>query len=116
MVEIININGDAGILHFDEWRGHEGVPEHTRGALLRYRDKGYDPGGFMTAVLTNDLMGAISRADRENARALIEICRWVYMRMPRASWGDDDTVDQWINAGGLQGIKSRNEKVDENHE
>ena len=42
------------------------IPEHTKGALDRYVDHGLEPGGFLTAVLTNDLFGAVARADSEN--------------------------------------------------
>jgi len=114
MAKIININSKANkVIPFDEWRGYEGVPEHTRGALLRYRDKGYEPGGFLTSVLTNDLFGAIARADAENIRALKDICGWVYNRMPAASWGSLDRMDDWITAGGSEGMQKKSSTQEE---
>lgn len=107
MTEIININGGAAVMKFDEWRHHERVPEHTRGTLLRYRDHGLAPGGFITAVLRNDLMGAIDSADMENSRCLVDICRWVYMRLPSAAWGSDEAITDWMRMGGLNGIKAK---------
>lgn len=113
MVEIINIDASKKrVFEFDEWKDYEGVPEHTRGALLRYRDHGLSPGGFLTSVLTNDLFGAIGRADSENSRAIKDICAWVRWRMPAIAWGNDDRVDNWINLGGLAGRRKLEEKED----
>lgn len=107
MAEIIDINPKRKrVLEFDEWKGYEGVPVHTRGALLRYRDRGLMPGGFLTSVLTNDLFGAIARADKENSRALKDICDWVHWRMPSASWGNEEKVEKWVEAGGVNGMKN----------
>lgn len=105
MAKIININPKSNrLLHIDEWKHYENIPEHTRGALLRYRDKGYEPGGFLASVLANDLMGAVSRADSENKHVLKEICNWIYMRMPSSSWGNADKVETWISHAGASGL------------
>jgi hypothetical protein len=107
MTDIIDINiKRKKVLEFDEWKGYEGVPEHTRGALLRYRDRGFPPGSFLTSVLTNNLFGAVAQADKENSRALKDICGWVHWRMPSASWGSDEKMEQWISAGGIAGLNS----------
>jgi hypothetical protein len=106
MAEIINFKGSK-VLPFDEWRGYEGVPEHTRGALSRYRDKGYEPGSFLYSVLNNDLFGAVGRADAENSRAIKDICGWVYNRMPSTSWGSIDKIEAWIKQGGLEGARKQ---------
>jgi len=112
MVEIINFDSKKRLIEFDEyeWKGHEGVPEHTRGTLLRYRDYGMDPGGFLTSVLTNDLFGAIGRADMANSHAIKDICTWVSMRMPAIAWGDPERVDTWINLGGIVGRRNMEEE------
>lgn len=109
MAQIININPNVKkVIHINEWKDYEGVPEHTRGALLRYRDRGYEPGGFLYSVLNNDLFGAVGRADAENIRALKDICGWVYNRLPSASWGNVDKIEAWIRAGGAVGIAKTN--------
>lgn len=38
---------------------HHEIPEHTKAALDRYVNDRIPPGGFLTAVLTNDLTGAV---------------------------------------------------------
>jgi len=115
MAQIININSKTNkVIPFNEWRDYPGVPEHTRDALLRYRDKGLEPGGFLTSVLTNDLFGAVSRADSENIRALKNICSWVFNRMPSSSWGSDERMLDWIQAGGNEGLKKKASQEEEN--
>lgn len=68
------------------------IPIHTQGALSRYVEEGYMPGGFLTAVLCNDLMGAIARADGENIHAIKEICMFVYNRIPADAWGNAEKM------------------------
>ena len=103
----------SNVVKFDEWKGYEGVPEHTRGALLRYRDKGYEPGGFLVSVLTNDLFGAVSRADMHNLPAIKDICSWVYMRMPSPAWGSREAMEEWISAGGSEGLQRKSSAQEE---
>jgi hypothetical protein len=74
------------------------IPEHTQGALHRYVEQGLEPGGFLTSVLTNDLMGAISRADSDNIRVLKDICTFIYNNVPSNAWGNSDKVHAWIDA------------------
>ncbi len=109
MAKIISIKSkDNKVIPINEWKDYEGVPEHTRGALLRYRDRGLEPGGFLYSVLNNDLFGAVGRADAENIRALKDICGWVYNRLPSSSWGNVDKIEAWISAGGAGGIAKTN--------
>lgn len=72
------------------------IPAHTLGALQRYVENKYMPGGFLTAVLSNDLFGAVGRADSENIEALAEIVKFVYNRMPSNSWGSADKMWKYV--------------------
>lgn len=69
------------------------IPEHTRAAIERYLQYGYMPGDFLVCVLTNDLFGAVGRADSENIKALKDICMFVYNEMPSNSWGSWEKVE-----------------------
>lgn len=64
-------------------------------ALLAYATHGHLPGGFLTAVLSNDLREAISRADHENLAVLKEIVTFVYMELPSPCWGSAKAVFDW---------------------
>jgi hypothetical protein len=72
------------------------VPEHTRESLQRYVEHKILPGGFLMAVLTNDLFSAVGRADSENIKYLKDICMFVYNRMPANSWGNEDKVYKFV--------------------
>jgi len=77
--------------------GYEGrIPQYTLAALTRYVEKGFQPGGFLTAVLANDLFGAVGRADAENSQALKAIVEFVYNQMPSNSWGSREAVQDWL--------------------
>ena len=71
------------------------IPPHTQAALRRYVEQGVTPGGFLIAVLTNDLMGAIAQADSDNIRVIRDICTFVYNNVPGDAWGNGDKVYAW---------------------
>ena len=72
------------------------IPEMTLDALTRYVEKRIPTGGFLRAVLTNDLMGAMAKADIANQEALPSICKYVYNRVPSGCWGNEEIVDSWL--------------------
>jgi len=72
------------------------MKKQTKESLDRYVTKGISPGGFLTAVLENDLMGAFARADDQNTLDMHEIVRYVYNEMPGACHGSDLTVEAWM--------------------
>jgi len=71
------------------------LPDRTRLALDEWAEYGQLPGGFVTAVLENDLMGAMSRADLSNAAAIDAITKYVYNHLPAACWGSPEKVREW---------------------
>jgi hypothetical protein len=75
----------------------ERVPEHTVDALVRYRDHRLTPGGFLYAVLTNDLVGAALRADHLNFDALAHIVGWCSNELPQEAWGSEEAVKRWLS-------------------
>ena len=75
-------------LDFEGYR----IPAQTRDALVRYYEDGLMPGSFLTAVLCNDLMGAVGRADSTNRECLNDICAFVYNAMPANTWGSAEAM------------------------
>ncbi len=71
------------------------VPLHLRGGLERYFDWGILPGGFLQAVLCQDLDEAIARADPSSIRALPALCIWLTHHAPAHAWGSRETVLAW---------------------
>ena len=71
------------------------IPFHTQDALNNYYEHGYMPGGFLTAVLCNDLFKAVATADQYNINCLKDICMFVYNEMPAKSWGSAERMRDW---------------------
>ena len=74
-----------------------GVPEHTVGALERYINDRIPTGSFLNAVLCNDLVDAISKADEQNLRAIPEIVKFIYNNIPMNSWRTEEKVREWLS-------------------
>jgi hypothetical protein len=78
------------------------IPESTQYALAQYVTEGQSVGGFLEAVLSNDLQGAFAHADTENQRELKNIVQWVYNVAPRGCWGGAEKVAEWMAHSGLK--------------
>ena len=63
--------------------------------LENYLMHGYQPGGFLTSVLANDLFMAVGRADHSNRHNLPRIVAEVVHRMPDISHGSYAAVKEW---------------------
>ena len=83
------------------------LPEHMRAAAELWVKRGAPHpetmGGFMRAVLLNDLTGAALNADHTNGRELKAWAAWLYDDCPQAAWGNERKLLEWHEAGGLEG-------------
>ncbi len=75
---------------------YELLPEGLQGGMTRYIQQGIPPGDFLKAVLSNDLLGAMGRADVRNRERLYDIVGWVYNHAPSSCWGSPERVEKWI--------------------
>jgi hypothetical protein len=80
---------------------NDNVPEHSRGGIIRYIEQGIEPGGFLSAVICNDLKGAVGRADMRNQDALCRIVGWFFNYAPSVCWGSPQKFDEWIKQHAL---------------
>lgn len=85
----------------------KGVPEHCQGGLVRYIVHGIPPGSFLLAVLTNDLMGALGKADEVNRDALHAYGSFLYNDAPADCHGSPAKVAAWIKRGGMVGANQK---------
>jgi hypothetical protein len=76
--------------------GRHLVPAHMWSAVEGYYLHGYAPGNFLTALLSNDLMEAMGRADDENASRIREWCQFLYNYTPGGSYGSPSAVERWL--------------------
>ncbi len=72
------------------------MKDSTRETILRYVEHRVPTGGFVQAVLSNDLREAIGRADAENLEDLVEIVRFCYWEIPGPCWGSPEAVREWL--------------------
>jgi len=66
--------------------------------LNRYVNNKIPTGGFLHAVLSNDLMGACAKADNINRHRLVEISSYIYNNLPMDSWGSPEIVSKWLES------------------
>jgi hypothetical protein len=76
---------------------YEQVPEHLRKGLVAYVEQKRFPGGFLEAVLTNDLRKAIDRGDEKSLAGLRYIVMWLFNRAPSGCWGSPAKVEEWLS-------------------
>lgn len=75
---------------------YQNIPQQTIDSLERYKQHHIPTGGFLRCVLTNDLFGAIGKADVGNRYAIYEICLYIYNELPVKSWGSEQQVNDWL--------------------
>lgn len=79
------------------------IPQHMHGAIARYVDFGIRPGHFLTALLSNDFMEAMGRADDANTAAIQGWARFLYNHVPGICYGSPQAVKEWVAHRGLAG-------------
>ena len=72
------------------------VSRHVKESLERYVDDHIEPGGFLRAVLENDLRESFGRADEGNRLELFNIVMYIYSELPAICWGSKKKVDGWL--------------------
>ena len=75
---------------------YDELPEHMRKGMEGYIEYGWEMGGFMYSVLTNDLRGAVKRADIHNRFVLLGWIDFCLGELPGNSWGSPEKVAAWM--------------------
>lgn len=66
-------------------------------SLQRYAVSHIETGGFLRAVLENNLSEACGRADEDNIKTLFHIVAYIYNELPLSCWGTPDRVERWLS-------------------
>lgn len=73
------------------------IAEHLHGGLERYLKDGIRPGGFLLAILMNDLCGAVNRmASFAAMDSIARIVRFLQNEASDSVWGSPEKVEAWI--------------------
>jgi hypothetical protein len=82
------------------------IPFHLREGLHEYIRVGRPTGDFLKAFLSNDLFGALIRADHQSAQGLKETAMFLTWHCPALSYGSEAKYNAWIKRGGIIGVPS----------
>jgi hypothetical protein len=85
------------------------IPYYMNAGLDRYIKTGSRPGDFLVAILSNNFIEAVSRADVDNLPNLIAYMGFMCNEMPGQAYGSLKKFKAWCKLGGLKG--QQEEKV-----
>lgn len=72
------------------------IPGHMIEGINRYFIDRIKPGDFLTAVLENNFVYALGRADTRNFANIQAYAHFLYNKAPRGSWGSKKIVKEWL--------------------
>lgn len=72
------------------------IPQLVREGIDDYVEHRRRQGGFVMAVLRNDLLWSIVRADSASLAALKSIVRYLHNEVTDECWGSDEKVATWL--------------------
>jgi hypothetical protein len=75
----------------------KGIPEHCADSLAGYITRDYkNVGGFLTALLSNNLKATFAMADDKNIGLVYNYLKFLYNYAPAGCWGSMEKVENWI--------------------
>jgi hypothetical protein len=72
------------------------IPDRMMGGIKRYIEDHVKPGGFLCAVICNDLKEAVGRADEENMENLPAFVSYFYNETDMNCWGSEKKFKEWL--------------------
>lgn len=87
--------GELGIQTAGQFRQYA-IRQDMLEALEAYVIKGQLPGGFLQAVICNNLVEACGRADYQNLANIPAYAAWLYNDAPSACWGSHEKMHAWV--------------------
>ena len=72
------------------------APVHLLDAIAAYVNNRTPVGGFLTAVLENNLREAMGCADQSSRHGLFDIVMYCHWEIPSVCWGSPAKVEAWL--------------------
>jgi len=72
------------------------IYDNVRESIENYYYRRLEPGSFVYAMLCNDFVDAVLKADYWNAQQMKDNALWLANRMPPGAWGSKEIVDEWL--------------------
>jgi len=73
-----------------------GIPGYMQDGIISYYKHGWQPGGFLCALINNDLMETFAHADETNKHCILQYVLWFYNYAPSGTWGYATAVGDYI--------------------
>lgn len=73
------------------------IPDRMMNGIDNYVNHRLEPGGFLSAIIENNLVSAIFRADDENIRNIPAYVAYFYNEVPSVCWGSREKMKEWLN-------------------
>ena len=73
------------------------LPDNLKLGLNNYFVHHTKPGGFLTCVICNDLVGAVMRADPQSMVYMKPLMEFMLNEVPAKSWGSPERLKAWVN-------------------
>lgn len=80
-----------------------GLPRHMWESLVEYVVIGRPLGEFLEALVSNDLLQAVKKADGLNAQCFKDYVLWLESVAPATCFGSNATYHAWVRSGGVIG-------------
>ena len=81
------------------------IPSRMIPDLVCYIVHGIHPGNFLSAVVSNDLMDAVARADEENQKLLVEYSTFLYNYAPIGCFGSKEAFLNWKGVNSTSNLE-----------
>ena len=73
------------------------IPVNMMADLTAYIEHGVPLGDFLSAVVTNNLKGAVFFADNVNLACLPAYVQYLHWEAPSSCYGSDQKMEDWID-------------------
>lgn len=68
----------------------------ARSKIDAYKNLKLAPGGFLSSILKNDLVGAVLKADSDSKNIISDITTYCWNNLPDNIWGSSEKVEKHL--------------------